>query len=205
MIIMAGTANPISKPMIALVVVAVVAISIIIMVVSLYNSFVVLDQDVLAKWSEVENQYQRQSDLIPNLVSTVSSAVSVETRFVAEVTAARSRWQESETIFDRDTAGVQMSNGITALVSAVATAENYPVLQANTQYVALTDELSGTQNRIAVARGRYIGSIQSYNTAIRTFPGNVLSGMFGFAAKDYYAAELSAMGTPILGSGTLPS
>ncbi|MFH0956269.1 MAG: LemA family protein [Candidatus Aenigmatarchaeota archaeon] len=194
-----------SKPMIALIVVAVVAISLVLMVVGLYNNFVVLDQNVLAKWSEVENQYQRQADLIPNLVSTVSSAVGVETKFVTDVTAARSKWQESETLFDKDTAGVQMSNGITALVNAVATAENYPVLQANKQYVALTDELSGTQNRIAVARGRYIESIQSYNTATRTFPGNMLSGMFGFTAKEYYQAELSSMETPSLGSGELPS
>jgi LemA protein len=193
-----------SKPIIALIVVAVVAISIIAMVVGLYNNFVVLDQNVLAKWSEVENQYQRQADLIPNLVSTVASAVGVETRFVTDVTAARSKWQESETLFDKDTAGVQMTNGITALVNAVATAENYPVLQANKQYVALTDELSGTQNRIATSRTRYIESIQSYNTAIRTFPGNMLSGMFGFTQKEYYQAQLSSMETPSLGSGELP-
>jgi LemA protein len=198
-------AKPLSKLMIALIVVAVVAIGIVAMVVGLYNNFVKLDQDVLAKWSEVENQYQRQADLIPNLVSTVSSAVSVETRFVTQVTQARSQWQASETPLQKDTAGVQMTNGITALVNAVATAENYPVLQANTQYVALTDELAGTQNRIATARGRYITSIQSYNTAIRLFPGNLLSGMFGFSAKEYYQAQLDAMETPSLGNGTLPS
>ena len=97
-----------------------------------------------------------------------------------------------------------MNNGITALINAVATAENYPQLQANKQYIALTDELSGTQNRISVARTRYIDSIQKYNTAIKRFPGNILSGLYGFTGKDYYKAELNALKTPTLGSGQLP-
>lgn len=168
-----------------------------------YNRFVTLDQDVNGKWSEVENQYQRQADLIPNLVSTVSSAVKVETKFVTDVTEARSRWQTSKNLFEKDTAGVQMNNGITALVNAVATSESYPVLQANKQYVALTDELTGTQNRIAVARGRYIESIQKYNTAIKRFPANLLANLYSFSVKDYYKAELSALKTPELGTGEL--
>src|SRR3989344_4682403 len=178
---------------------AIIIIIILILVVYLvgaYNKFVTLDQDVNSKWSEVENQYQRQADLIPNLVSTVSSAVRVETKFITDVTNARSKWQESQNIFDKDTAGAQMNNGITALVNAVATAENYPVLQANTQYVALTDELSGTQNRISTSRTRYIESIQKYNTAIKRFPGNILAGIYGFTGKDYYKAELNALETP---------
>ena len=168
-----------------------------------YNRFVTLDQDVNGKWSEVENQYQRQADLIPNIVSTVSSAVKVETKFVTDVTEARSRWQTSKTLFEKDTAGAQMNNGITALINAVATSESYPVLQANKQYVALTDELTGTQNRISVARGRYIESIQKYNTAIKRFPANLLANLYSFSVKDYYKAELSALKTPELGTGEL--
>jgi LemA protein len=195
--------NGLSKMMIALVVVAVVALSIVGLVAGTYNGFVTLDQNVNAKWSEVENQYQRQADLIPNLVSVVSSAVSVETRFVKDVIDARTKWQGSAGQLQRDQAGVDMNNGVTALINAVA--ENYPVLQANTQYVALTDELSGTQNRIAVARGRYIEAIQSYDTAIKTFPGNLFAGMFGFSEKEYYQASLEDLQTPSLGNGTLPS
>jgi LemA protein len=97
-----------------------------------------------------------------------------------------------------------MTNGITALVNAVAVAENYPELQANKQYIALTDELSGTQNRITVARGRYIESIQKYNTAIKKFPANLFSSLYGFSEKEYYKAELNALTTPSLGSGELP-
>ena len=186
-----------------LIVIAIILI-LILYFVGAYNRFVTLDQDVNSKWSEVENQYQRQADLIPNLVSVVSSSVKVETNFITQVTEARSRWQTSSTLFDKDTAGAQMNNGITALINAVATAENYPILQANKQYVALTDELSGTQNRIAVARGRYIESIQKYNTAIKRFPGNILASLYGFTGKDYYKAELSSLTTPKIGTGQLP-
>jgi len=183
-------------------IVAVVLLIIIFTFIGKYNSFVTLNQNVDSKWSEVENQYQRQADLIPNLVSVVSSAVSVETKFVKDVIAQRTAWQDAQGQFAQDRAGVQMNNGITALVSAVA--ENYPQLKANTQYVALTDELSGTQNRIAVARGRYIESIQMYNTAIKRFPGNIIAGMFGFEEKEYYQAEEGSLETPELGTGQLP-
>ncbi len=179
----------------------VLALLLIVMSIGAYNRFVTLDQNVQAQWSEVENQYQRQADLIPNLVSVVSSSVSVETKFVKDVIAARTAWQGAQTQIQKDTAGQQMSGGVNAFVSAVA--ESYPVLQANTQYIALTDELSGTQNRITVARGRYIDSIQSYNNAVRRFPGNIFAGIFGFEAQDYYQAS-SGTETPTLGSGQLP-
>ena len=151
--------------------------------------------------AEVNNQYQRQADLIPNLVSTVSSSVSVETKFVKDVVAARTAWLNAATIGDKDKAGVGLFNSLSAFV---ATAESYPQLQANKQYVALTDELTGTQNRIAVARGDYIKAIQAYNIATKRFPSNIIAGMFGFTAKEYYQADLNAMSTPSLGTGQLP-
>lgn len=183
-------------------VVALVVIIGIFYVVGAYNNFVTLDQDINGKWSEVENQYQRQSDLIPNLVSAISSAVSVETQFVKDVISARTNYQGATTIAEKDEAGVQMTDSVATFVQAVA--ENYPQLQANTQYVALTDELSGTQNRITVARGRYIESIQKYNTATKRFPSNVIAGMFGFEEKEYYQADEGALETPELGMGLLP-
>jgi LemA protein len=170
-----------------------------------YNRLVTLSQNIDGKWSEVENQYQRQSDLIPNLVSVVASAAKVETRFVSDVTEARSRWTTATTQQEKDAAGVSMNNGIAALVNAVAVSEAYPTLQANKQYVALTDELTGTQNRIAVARGNYIGAIQMYNTATMRFPSMIFAKMFGYAPRDYYKADLAAMETPVLGTGQLPN
>lgn len=183
----------------------VVALIVIILVswfVGSYNNFVTLNQDINGKWSEVENQYQRQADLIPNLVSTVSSSVSAETKFVKDVIAARTAWQSAATTLAKDTAGQQMNTGLTAFVNAVS--EQYPTLQANKQYTALTDELTGTQNRITTARGRYIDSIQTYNTATKRFPGNIVAGMFGFTQKDYYQAQSGALNTPTLGNGQLP-
>ena len=175
-----------------------------ILFISKYNTFVTLDQDVNGKWSEAENQYQRQADLIPNLISVVSSSVKIETNLIKEVTESRTKWQNSKTLFEKDFAGAEMNNGITALINAVATSENYPVLQANKQYIALTDELSGTQNRITVARGRYIESIQKYNTAIKRFPGRLFADLYGFGEKEYYKAELGSLKTPEIGSGQLP-
>ena len=170
-------------------------------VVGSYNGFVTADQNINGKWSEVENQYQRQANLIPNLVSTVSSAVSVETKFVKDVIAARTAWLNAATIGEKDKAGVGLFNSLSAFV---ATAENYPQLKANTQYVALTDELVGTQNRITVARGEYIKAIQYFNTKVLKFPGKIIAGIFGFEQKEYYQADLSAMTTPSLGTGQLP-
>jgi len=182
----------------------IIAVAVIIVLYGIYgyNNFVTLNQNINGKWSEVENQYQRQAELIPNLVSVVSSSVKVETNFVKEVTQARTQWQTAQSQYEKDQAGVQMNNGISALVNAVS--ENYPTLQANKQYIALTDELSGTQNRITVARGEYIKSIQSFNTAVMRFPGMIIAKIFGFSGKDYYQAELSSMTPPVLGTGTLP-
>ncbi len=190
------------KSSIAWIIIGVIVLILVIYVISGYNRFVTLDQNINGKWSEVESQYQRQADLIPNLVSVVSSSLSVETKFVKDVVDARTRWASAQSQLQKDIAGQQMNNGISAFVSAVA--ENYPVLQANKQYIALTDELSGTQNRITTARGRYIESIQLYNTAIKRFPANVLAEIYGFEGKEYYRAEAGSLETPDLGTGTLP-
>lgn len=170
--------------------------------IGMYNNFVTLDQNVNGKWSEVENQYQRQADLIPNFVSSVSSQVGVETKFVKDVIDARTKWTSAQTQLQKDTAGQQMNAGITAFVNAVS--ENYPTLLASEGYTALRDELAGTQNRITVARGNYIQAIQAYNTATKRFPANIVAGMYGFSGKEYYEAKEGSMETPKLGNGTLP-
>ena len=179
-----------------------IAALLVIYIIFAYNRFVTLDQNINGKWSEVENQYQRQADLIPNFVSSVSSQVGVETKFVKDVIDARTRWMDATSQYDKDKAGVQMSNGVNAFVNAVA--ENYPSLLASEGYTALRDEMAGTQNRITVARGNYITAIQSYNTAILRFPAKLVAGMFGFTGKDYYTAEEGALTTPELGTGELP-
>jgi LemA protein len=187
--------------------IAIVALILLVFLVFLpvgaYNSFVTKSQDVSAKWSEVENQYQRQADLIPNLVAVVSSYAGFESSLLTNLTNLRSQWQASlsSDLVQRDQTGVEMTS---ALARLIAVAENYPDLKANTQYTALSDELSGSQNRIVVARGRYIESIQSYNTATVTFPNNIYAGLFGFSQKQYYQAPPGSLVTPSLGNASLP-
>lgn len=182
--------------------VGVVALLVIMWGIGGYNRFVGLDQGINGAWSEVNNQYTRQAELIPNLVSTVASAARVETSFVEKVTASRTRWLEADAT-GKDVAGVQMNADVVALVRAISTSENYPTLQANKQYTQLMDELAGTANRITVARGEWIKLIKTYNTAIKRFPANILAGIFGFEGKDYYEAPAGTT-TPSLGTGVLP-
>jgi LemA protein len=168
--------------------VGIVALILVLWIMSGYNNFVGLDQNVQKSWSEVENQYQRQADLIySQLIPTVSSSVKVETNFVKDVIAARTAYTSATSQLAKDTAGQQMNTGVTALVNAVA--EQYPELQASKQYTQIMDEMSGTQNRITTARGRYIETIQSMNTAVKRFPSNIIAGMFGFSSVEYYKAE----------------
>jgi len=183
------------------IIIGVVALILIYLVFS-YNKFITLEQNINGKWSLVENEYQKQADLIPNFVSSVASQVNVETKFVKDVIAARTAYASATTALAKDAAGQQMNNGISAFVSAVA--ESYPVLQASEGYTALRDEMAGTQNRIALKRGDYINAIQSYNIAILRFPARLVAGMFGFGAKEYYTAEAGALTTPELGAGVLP-
>jgi LemA protein len=164
-------------------------------VVSMYNGFVVLDQDVNAKWSEVENQYQRQFDLIPNLLNLVRSYKVYEGELLTNLTELRTRWAASATQLQKDEIGQEMQVGLSRLIAVV---ENYPTLKADTQYTNLKDELVGAQNRIATARTRYISSIQSFNTAVKIFPGNVFAGLFGFSEKEYYKAQEGALTTPVV-------
>lgn len=195
-----------SKTKIALIIVGIIVIALILGIIGLYNNFVILKQNINGQWSLVENQYQRQADLIPNLVATVSSAVRVEVGLIENVTAARSQWQTAQSgdLLSRDTAGVNLQNSINAFIKAVATTENYPVLQANKNYIALQDELVGTQNRLAYARANYIDAVRQYNTAVQLFPGFLFAGMFGFTPENYYQAAPGALTTPIVGTGTLP-
>ena len=151
------------KLWITLGVIALVVLILISWVVGSYNNFITLDQNINGKWSEVENQYQRQADLIPNFVSSVSNQVGVEIKFVKDVIAARTAWANSAgaSQLQKDILGAKMNSGVQAFVSAVA--ENYPTLQASEGYTALRDEMAGTQNRITTSRG---GTLSQYKCII---------------------------------------
>src|SRR3989344_3966039 len=145
-----------------------------------YNSLVSLQTTVDENWANIEAQYQRRVDLIPNLVLTVKGYATHETNLLVEVSKLRTQWQTAGTV----EAKVQTAQAVdSALGRLIAVAENYPDLKANQNFLALQDELAGTENRVAVSRTRYNEAIKNYNAATRKAPTNIVAGLFGFAQK----------------------
>lgn len=167
-----------------------------------YNSMVKLDEDVKAKWNQVETQYQRRSDLIPNLVNTVKGAAKFEQSTLTQVTEARAKATQvtidpdkltPENIEKFQAAQGQVSQALSRLLMVT---ENYPELKATEQFRDVSAELAGTENRIAVARKDFNESIQTYNTKIRSFPNNLMAGIFGFKQKTGFKADAGAEKAP---------
>jgi LemA protein len=164
------------------------------MFVSSYNTLVNYDESIKGKWAQVENVLQRRLDLIPNLVNTVKGYAKHEKDIFVDVANARAALLGAKTIDDKAKAAGTMDSAIGRLL---AIAENYPQLKANENFMALQDELAGTENRIAVERMRYNEVVQAYNIAVRRFPGNVIAGMTGFKEKEvYFKSEEKAKTAP---------
>jgi len=186
---------------IGLVVLLVIILGFVFWVIGTYNNFVTLDQNIKSKWSQVENVYQRQADLIPNFVVTVKDYKEFEADLLTKLTDTRSKWTASVGLVEKDKAGLDMNTALSSAFSRlIAVAENYPQLKASDLYRGLQDELAGSQNRISVERGRYIEAVQLFNTAIKRFPANLLSNPFGFAEKQYYQAPAGSLTTPNVGT-----
>ncbi|QVN23840.1 LemA family protein [Burkholderia pyrrocinia] len=159
-----------------------------------YNAIQTSDEDVNAAWSEVLNQYQRRADLVPNLVAAVKGYASHEERVLTEVSEARARVGSIQltpelakdsgalAAFDKQQGG--LSNALSRLM---VVAEKYPDLKASTQFRDLSVELEGTENRIAVARGRYIRTVQNYNLTVRRFPGVIVAKIFGYETRPNFS------------------
>jgi len=162
--------------------------------VSVYNGIVSKNETITANWAQVENQLQRRNDLIPNLVNTVKGYATHEKTVFEEVTNARSQWAKAGTVEEK----VKAASGIDAALSRLLlVVENYPNLKADQTFLKLMDELSGTENRIAVERMRYNEAVRDYNITVRSFPGNFVSGMFGYkVATEYFKAEEKAKAVP---------
>jgi LemA protein len=158
-----------------------------------YNKFTTQEEAIKAAWGEVQNQIQRRNDLIPNLVETVKGYAAHEEGVFREVAESRSRLLAAKTPEETIQAANQQS---AALGRLLAVAESYPQLKANEQFNRLMDELAGTENRIAVARGRYNERIQEYNTQRRRFPSNVTAKVFGFKEYPYFTAPPEAQRLP---------
>ncbi len=146
-------------------------------VIGIYNGLVSLDQGVKQSWAQVENMLQRRYDLIPNLVSTVKGYAKHEKEIFTQVAEARSKLAGATTVNQK----VEASNAMeSALGRLLAIAENYPQLQASRNFIALQDELAGTENRLAVSRMRYNEMVQKYNTRAKTIPTVFFVRIFGF-------------------------
>jgi LemA protein len=157
-----------------------------------YNKFVGQEEAIKAQWAQVQNQLQRRNDLIPNLVETVKGYASHEEGVFKEIADARSKLLSAKSPEETIQAANQQSSALGRLLAVV---ENYPTLRANEQFNRLMDELSGTENRIAVERMRYNEKIQEYNTSRRQFPSNVTASIFRF--KDYPFFEVPPEATQV--------
>ena len=169
-----------------------------------YNRLVNLQTDVDSKWAEVQTQYQRRLDLIPNLVNTVAGAANFEKSTLVEVTNARAsvgRVQLDPSKAPTDAAQLQQFQEAqgqlgNALSRLLVVAEKYPDLTATRNFQELQAQLEGTENRIAVARRNFNESVQNYNASIRRVPTNVVAGLFGFSARPFFAAQQGAEKAP---------
>jgi LemA protein len=171
--------------------------------ISSYNGLVDEQENVNQAWAQVENQYQRRADLVPNLVNTVKGAANFEQETLTQVTQARqqvnniqikaSDLDDPQKLQQFQQAQGQLSGALTRLL---ATAEDYPELRATARFGDLQTQLEGTENRISTERGRFNEAAQSYNTSIRRFQTNIFAGLFGFDEKAYFEAEQGAEEPP---------
>ena len=168
-----------------------------------YNTLVEQEQTVEQSWAQVENQYQRRADLVPNLVNTVKGAADFEQETLTEVTEARSKASSIQISADDlnnpqkiqqfQQAQQQLSG---ALSRMLLTVEKYPELKANQNFRDLQVQLEGTENRISTERQRFNEAVQNYNTTVKRFPNNVFAGVFGFDQKAYFEADEGAQEVP---------
>lgn len=190
------------KSYIILIVIAVIILSIFFGFKNTYNGMVTMQENVSAQWSNVENQYQRRLDLIPNLVNTVKGYAEHEQNTLNGVVEARAKATQMQINLDNlDEATMKKLNAVqgelsTALSRLMAISENYPDLKANENFRDLQAQIEGTENRIAVERRKFNNTARAYNTSIRQFPQNMLAGMFGFTPKPYFEANAEAENAP---------
>ncbi len=190
------------KGYIVLIVIGVIILSIFLWFRGSYNGMVKMNESVSAQWSNVENQYQRRLDLIPNLVNTVKGYATHEQQTLTDVVNARAKATQTQINFDQlDEAALRRLNQTqgelsSALSRLMAISESYPDLKANQNFLELQAQLEGTENRIAVERRKFNESVKSYNAYIRQFPKNIIAGMFGFTPKPYFEATAGAERAP---------
>lgn len=184
--------------------IAPVAIIVILVVIGIFwfvgqqNSLITLEESVDAEWSEVDNQVQRRSDLIPNLVATVRGFAEQEEEVFTQIADARARLAGAESVGETAESYGELQSALSRLLVVV---ENYPQLRSNENFIRLQDELAGTENRIAVARRRYNESVQQFNTRIRLFPTRIVANRLGLEQREYFEIDEEAREVPTVDFG----
>ena len=161
--------------------------------VSFYNRLISLQAQVDAQWAQVETQYQRRFDLIPNLVKSVEGIMEQEQDVFNTIAEARTRYGQAQGVNEQVEATNNLESALSRLLVVI---ENYPQLRSSENVTQLMDELSGTENRIAVERRRFNELVREYNISIKRFPGNLIAGMFGFEERPYFEAAEGAEKAP---------
>lgn len=178
---------------IALLVIVVIVLIFVSWYVRSRNQLITLDENINSAWAEIENQLQRRSDLIPNLVSTVKGFAAQEQQIYSDIADARARLAGAGSVEETAESYNELQGALSRLLVVV---ENYPQLKSNQNFIQLMDELAGTENRIAVARKRYNDEVRRFNTSIRRFPGSIIAGTMGFSPRDYFEIDESAREVP---------
>lgn len=187
------------KLLIPIIIVIALIVVVAAMLIPSYNGFVQLEEDVNQSYAQIENQLQRRLDLIPNLVETVKGFADQEQGVIDSVTEARSNLAGAEGVSEQAEADAELSGALSRLLVVV---ENYPEIRSSENFQQLSDELAGTENRIAVARQDYNGTVSEFNRKARSFPGNMIAGIFGFDEKEYFEADPDASEAPEVDFGT---
>jgi LemA protein len=170
-----------------------------------YNSLVTLSESVTLSWSQVENQYQRRADLIPNLIATVQGAADFEKNTQTQIAALRTQavsaktaWSNANTVDEKIAAAQQVDSVVSGFRALNINVENYPQLKATQNFETFQAQLEGTENRIAVERMRYNDAVKVYNIKVKRIPSSFVASMFGFNEKNYFEVEEGKAGAPLV-------
>ncbi|PIR92839.1 LemA family protein [Candidatus Falkowbacteria bacterium CG10_big_fil_rev_8_21_14_0_10_43_10] len=158
-----------------------------------YNKFVTANEGVDGQWAQVEAQYQRRFDLIPNLVESVKGIMAQEKDVFGQIAEARTRYSGAATVNEKAGAATEVESALSRLLVVM---ENYPELKSAENVNTLMAQLEGTENRIGVERGRFNNSVRDYNVMVKRFPANVLAGMFGYGERNYFEAAKGSENAP---------
>ena len=188
------------KSTIVIIVVVVILIAIIAGLVSSYNGVVSLSEEVDNKFATIDTMLQGRADLIPNLVNTVKGYTNQEQAVIDSVTDARAKLAGANSVGEKANADQELTSALNNLLVVV---ENYPDLKSSQNFINLSDELAGTENRIATARKDYNDAVKKYNTKIKRFPTNIVSGMFGYGEKEYFQASEGSEEVPTVDFNTV--